>query len=55
MRGRPSDARGQVGEAAPAGQHGLEFGKRTIFNFAAHRRPDQYRLIVERTGAIAPD
>ncbi|WP_188577054.1 N-carbamoyl-D-amino-acid hydrolase [Azorhizobium oxalatiphilum] len=26
-----------------------------IFNFAKHRQPDQYRLIVERTGAIAPE
>ena len=25
-----------------------------IFNFAAHRRPEHYRLIVERTGAIPP-
>ncbi len=29
--------------------------KSTTFNFARHRQPDQYRLIVERTGAIAPD
>jgi predicted amidohydrolase len=35
----------------------LDFGKRykdDIFNFAAHRRPEHYRLIVERTGAIPP-
>jgi predicted amidohydrolase len=25
--------------------------KRTMFNFAAHRRPEHYRLIVDRTGA----
>ena len=25
--------------------------KRTTFNFAAHRRTEHYRLIVERTGA----
>jgi hypothetical protein len=25
--------------------------KRNTFNFAAHRRPEHYRLIVERTGA----
>jgi len=25
-----------------------------IFNFAAHRRPEAYRLIVERTGAEPP-
>ncbi len=29
--------------------------KSTTFNFAKHREPDQYRLIVERKGAIAPD
>jgi predicted amidohydrolase len=29
--------------------------KQTIFNFAAHRVPEAYRLIVERKGAIAPD
>ena len=28
--------------------------KETIFNFAMHRQPEQYRLIVERKGAIAP-
>jgi predicted amidohydrolase len=40
---------------APCDLDACDFGKRTIFNFAAHRRPDQYRLIVERTGAIAPE
>ena len=30
------------------------FGKATIFNFAAHRRPEHYRLITERTGAVPP-
>ena len=28
--------------------------KETIFNFARHRRPEHYRLIVERTGAVPP-
>jgi len=28
--------------------------KSTTFNFAAHRRPEAYRMIVERTGAILP-
>lgn len=28
--------------------------KETIFNFARHRRPEHYRLITERTGAILP-
>ena len=28
--------------------------KETVFNFAKHRRPEHYRLIVERTGAVAP-
>ncbi len=35
----------------------LDFGTRykdDIFNFAAHRRPEHYRLIVDRTGAIPP-
>ena len=26
----------------------------TIFNFAKHREPEHYRLIVERNGAIPP-
>jgi predicted amidohydrolase len=26
--------------------------KKNIFNFAAHRRPEHYRLIVETTGAL---
>ena len=29
--------------------------KKTTFNFAKHRQPDQYRLIVERAGAIEPE
>jgi N-carbamoyl-D-amino-acid hydrolase len=28
--------------------------KETIFNFAKHRRPEHYRMIVERVGAIPP-
>lgn len=35
----------------------LDMGKRyreTIFNFAKHREPESYRLIVERKGAIPP-
>ncbi|MFA8387874.1 MAG: N-carbamoyl-D-amino-acid hydrolase [Pelagibaca sp.] len=28
--------------------------KKTVFDFAAHRRPEHYGLIVERTGAIPP-
>jgi len=28
--------------------------KETVFNFAKHRRPEHYRLIVERTGALPP-
>ncbi len=28
--------------------------KETVFNFAAHRRPEAYSLITTRTGAIAP-
>jgi predicted amidohydrolase len=28
--------------------------KRTMFNFAAHRRPEHYRLIVERVGTGEP-
>ncbi len=31
------------------------FIKETIFNFAAHRRPEHYGLITSRTGAEAPD
>jgi predicted amidohydrolase len=35
----------------------LDFAKpyrADIFNFAAHRRPEHYKLIVERTGAVPP-
>jgi N-carbamoyl-D-amino-acid hydrolase len=28
--------------------------RETIFNFAKHREPEAYRLIVERKGAIPP-
>ncbi|KAB2847534.1 MAG: N-carbamoyl-D-amino-acid hydrolase [Hyphomicrobiaceae bacterium] len=31
-----------------------QFGKRTIFNFAAHRRIEHYGLITSRTGALPP-
>lgn len=30
-------------------------GKEKMFNFAAHRRPEHYRLIVEQTGVRLPD
>jgi predicted amidohydrolase len=30
------------------------FGKKTIFNFARHRRTEHYGLIVEQTGVIEP-
>lgn len=30
-------------------------GKDKMFNFAAHRRPGQYGLIVERAGVVAPE
>jgi predicted amidohydrolase len=29
--------------------------KSTIFNFARHREPEQYRMIVERKGAVEPE
>ncbi len=29
--------------------------KNTTFNFARHRQPEQYRMIVERKGAVAPE
>ena len=32
---------------------GLSY-KRTTFNFAVHRQPQHYRLIVERKGAVPP-
>jgi predicted amidohydrolase len=35
----------------------LDLGTRyreTIFNFARHREPEAYRLIVERKGAVPP-
>ena len=31
------------------------FGKKVMFNFAAHRRTEHYGLITERTGAIPPE
>ncbi len=29
--------------------------KATTFNFARHRQPEQYRMIVERRGAVEPE
>ena len=31
-----------------------QFGKSTIFNFAAHRRPEHYRIITDQVGATPP-
>ena len=31
-----------------------EIYKRTVFDFARHRRPEAYGLIVERAGAVPP-
>ena len=31
-----------------------ELGRRTIFNFAAHRRPESYARIVDQVGAVEP-
>ena len=28
--------------------------KNSVFNFALHRQPEQYRMIVERKGAVPP-
>jgi hypothetical protein len=28
--------------------------KNSVFNFAVHRQPEHYRMIVERKGAILP-
>ena len=33
---------------------GLSY-KRSTFNFAMHRQPDQYRLIAERKGTVPPE
>ena len=43
-----------------AGEHrcDLDLGKSykaTTFNFARHRQPEQYRMIVERRGAVEPE
>jgi hypothetical protein len=32
-----------------------EFGKKTIFDFARHRRIEHYGLITSRTGAVPPE
>lgn len=32
-----------------------QFGKSTIFNFAAHRRPEHYRIITDQVGATPPE
>jgi predicted amidohydrolase len=47
-----------LGDEVVTARIDLDMGKRyreTIFNFAKHREPSQYRLIVERKGAIPPD
>ena len=32
-----------------------QFNKKTMFNFARHRRPEHYRRIVEQVGVVEPD
>jgi len=32
-----------------------QFGKSTIFNFAAHRRPEHYKIITDQVGATPPE
>ena len=44
-------------ELAPA-RCDLDLGKsykNSVFNFARHREPEHYRLIVERKGAVPPE
>jgi len=41
--------------SAPIDLDECAFYKRGLFDFAAHRRPQAYRLICERTGAMPPD
>ncbi len=46
-----------LGDEVITARADLDMGKRyaeTIFNFAKHREPEAYRLIVERKGAIPP-
>ena len=46
-----------IGDEVITANCDLDMGKRyrqTIFDFARHREPEAYRLIVERKGAIAP-
>ncbi|MEQ8450110.1 MAG: N-carbamoyl-D-amino-acid hydrolase [Nitratireductor sp.] len=46
-----------IGDEVITARCDLDIGKRyreTIFDFARHREPDAYRLIVERKGAVPP-
>jgi predicted amidohydrolase len=46
-----------LGDEVITARADLDMGKRygeTIFNFAKHREPEAYRLIVERKGAVPP-
>jgi len=46
-----------IGDEVITANCDLDMGKRyrqTIFDFARHREPEAYRLIVERKGAVAP-
>jgi predicted amidohydrolase len=38
----------------PCDLDATDFGKKTIFNFANHRRTEHYGLITSRTGAVPP-
>ena len=31
-----------------------DYLRRTVFDFARHRRPEHYRMILDRTGAVPP-
>ena len=46
-----------LGDELTVARCNLDLGKsykETMFNFALHRQPDQYRMIVERRGAVIP-
>jgi hypothetical protein len=47
-----------IGDEVIVARADLDMGRRyatTIFDLARHREPEQYRLIVERKGAIPPE
>jgi len=50
----PEEGKDLVGRVDGCASDATVFGKKTIFDFARHRRIEHYGLITSQTGAVPP-